>query len=159
LTSPDDMRAVSAASISDNFLATLGVTPMLGRSVDRTDFGKTWVSGVMIGHDVWQRHFGGDPAIVGRTISVNNLPMIVVGVLPRDFRLYLGPGVDAATNPGIFFPRAAGYDNDPFRGQVVIARLAAGVAAGSAQAAVDAMMAEFVTAHPASYRTGPARIW
>ena len=158
LTSPDDMQAATAASVSDNFLETLGVAPMLGRSVARADIGSEFVSGVDIGFDVWQRHFNGDPKIVGRRIDVNNRPMTVVGVLPRGFRLHLGPGVNVSTQLDILYPRVAGYDADPFRGQVVVARLRAGVSTAAARIAVDRMMKAFVDAHPASYRTGPVRV-
>lgn len=51
-----------------------------------------------------------------------------------------------------------GYDDDPFRGQVVIARLRQGVTLGGAQAAVDAMIRTFVAEHPSSYRTGSVRL-
>jgi putative ABC transport system permease protein len=159
LTAPDDMQAVSAASITENLLQTLGVTPYMGRSVSHLDFGRGWVSGIDISYELWQRRFHADPDILSTSIDVNNIPMTVVGVLPRDFRLYLGPGVDVAQRLDILYPRGKGYDDDPYRGQVVIARLRRGVTPGTAQAAVDSMMTAFVAAHPASYRTGAARIF
>ncbi len=40
----------------------------------------------MIGYALWQRRFGGDPSVIGRTISLNAIPYTVTGVLPPDFR-------------------------------------------------------------------------
>ena len=157
LTMAGDMEAITAASASDDFLTTLGVAPLIGRRVTRADIG-TWVKAVDISYELWQRHWRGDPAIVGRQIEVNNIPMTVAGVLPRGFRLYLGPGVNVATRIDVLFPRVIGYERDPFRGQVVVARLRPNVSPAAAQAAVDAMTAAFVAAHPASYPTGPVRI-
>lgn len=158
LTARDHMAAVTAASISDNFFETLGVAPLIGRSVSRTDIGAQWVSGVDIGYEVWQRQFKGDPGIIGRQVELNNRLMTIVGVLPRDFRLYLGPGVEVPTRVDIWYPRAAGYDLDPFRGQVVVARLRSGVSLASARGAVDTIAADLVARHPFSYRTGAVRL-
>ncbi|PYR90633.1 MAG: hypothetical protein DMF84_19470 [Acidobacteria bacterium] len=158
LTSPDDMAAVTAASISENFFQTLGVAPLLGRSVSYGDFGEQWIAAVDISYEAWQRHFQGDPRIIGRRIEVNNIPVTVVGVLPPGFHLYLGPGVTVSTRVDIWYPRSPGYDRDPFRGHVVIARLRDGVALETTRAAVSALAANLVVQHPSSYATGPVRL-
>ena len=75
LTAPDQMEAVVAASASDDFLATLGVTPVIGRTVTRKDVGKEWINAVTISYDLWERRYQRDPNVVGRPIEVNNLPM------------------------------------------------------------------------------------
>ena len=91
LTSPDHMEAVTAVSASDNFLATLGVTPILGRAVTRKDVGEGFVNAVTISYDLWERRFQRDPDVVGRALEVNNLPMRIVGVLPKGFPPLSGP--------------------------------------------------------------------
>ena len=136
LTTPDDMAPLTAAAISDNFLDTLGVRPLLGRSVSSRDAGS---SGVTISHGLWQRHFQGDPGIVGRRIDINNTMMLVVGVLPPSFRLHLGPGVRVPPLVDVFYARGRGYDDDPFRGNVVVARLRPDLTRAAANAAVDAL--------------------
>ncbi|MGH9408544.1 MAG: ABC transporter permease, partial [Vicinamibacterales bacterium] len=124
-TDPDVMAPGSAASVSDNFFSTLGVGMLLGRPVTEDDFRRSDgdVSAVDLGYDAWQRDFRGDPHIIGRTISVNNMPVRVVGVLPRDFRLYLGPGLTLPPRVDVWFPRGRGYLEDPARDNNVIARL------------------------------------
>ena len=107
LTKPDDMEAVTAASVSPAFFQTLGVAPILGRTPADVDVGKQWVRGVNVSYGLWQRKFDGDPRVVGRSIDINNIPMTVVGVLPRGFDLYLGYGVPVPTRVDVWFPQGA----------------------------------------------------
>jgi putative ABC transport system permease protein len=157
LTAPELMEAVSAASITDNFFQTLGVSPILGRTVSQRDISR-YVTTVNISYDVWQRHFQLDPQIVGREIEVNNLPMRVAGVLPKGFRLYLGAGVAISPAVDVWYPRGSGYDADPYRGRVVIARLRAEVPLAVVRAAVDSLSSRLIAEHPSSYPAGPFRL-
>ena len=158
LTAPDQMEAVIAASASDNFVETLGVSPVVGRTVTRKDVGKQFVAAVTISHDLWERRFQRDPQVVGREIEVNNLPMRIAGVLPKDFHLYLGPGV-ITPRVDVWFPRPLSYDDDdPFRGRIVIARLRRDVTIDTARAAIDALATRLVAEHPSSYLTGQLRL-
>jgi predicted permease len=157
LTSPDDMEAVTAAAVGDNFFETLGVAPALGRLATRQDVGAS-PRPVAIGDDLWRAHFHADPAIVGRTIEIDNRPAVVVGVMPRGFRLYLGPGIDVASHLDVLFARGRGWDDDPARTTVIMARLRPGVTLVAAQAAVDGAIARVVAANPAAYRAGAARV-
>ena len=156
LTAPDDMAPLNAVAVSDNFLRTLGVAPVLGRTVRRGDAGQR--GSIDISYDVWQRHFHGDESIVGRAIEVNGNPMIVAGVLPRGFKAYLGSAVAVSPQMDLLYFRGAGYDEDPFRGNVVIARLRQDVTIDTARAAVDVLAKNLVAASPSSYRTGPLRL-
>lgn len=155
LTQADDMAPLTAAAISDNFLETLGVTPLLGRPVAARDAAARVVN---ISYGLWQRHFQGDPGVVGKPIEINNTTMVVAGVLPPSFRLHLGPGVRVPPLVDVFYPRGRGYDDDPFRGNVVIARLRRGVTIAAADAAVDALAKQLVGSAPSNYRTGPAQL-
>ena len=158
LTSPDHMEAVTAASASDNFLETLGVSPILGRTPTRKDVGKGFVNAVTISHELWQRRFQSDPTVIGREIEINNRPMRIVGVLPQWFQLYLGPGV-IPSRIDIWYPRPLSYDSDdPFRGRIVIARLRREVTIEQVRAAIDAMAARLVVDYPSSYSSGPLRL-
>lgn len=157
LTAPDQMEAVVAASASDNFLSTLGVEPVLGRTVTRKDVGNGWINAVAISDDLWERRYQRDPNVIGRPIEVNNLPMQIVGVLPRDFYLYLGPGV-IAPRVDLWYPRPLSYDDsDPFRGRIVVARLKDGVTLETARAAMTALSARLMAEYPSSY-SGPLRL-
>jgi putative ABC transport system permease protein len=157
LTSADDMEAVTAVAAADNFFDTLGVRPALGRFVTRQDI-SGGIQAVTIGDDLWRRRFHADPGIVGRTLEIEGRAVTVAGVLPADFRLYLGPGVNVPSRIDVVFPRVKGWDDDPARSTVAIARLRPGVTAGAAQAEIDATIASVVAANPTPYRAGPARI-
>ena len=157
LTSPEFMEAVAAASVSDNFFETLGVSPVLGRTVSQRDIAK-YVTAVDISYDLWQRRFDADPQIIGREIEVNNLPMRVAGVLPRNFKVYLGAGVVLPAVVDVWYPRGSEYDADPFRGRVVIARLRRDVSLAAARAAVDVLAARLVAEHPSAYQSGAVRL-
>jgi predicted permease len=154
LTAPEHMAPMRAAAISENFLDALGVAPLLGRAVQRGDAGRS----INISYEVWQRYFHGDPGIVGRTIEVNDRSVEVVGVLPGSFRAYLGSDVGLSPQVDLLYFRSSGYDDDPFRGNIVIARLRGGVRIETARAAVETVARNLVAEHPASYRTGPVRL-
>jgi putative ABC transport system permease protein len=156
LTSPDDMAPLNAVSISDTFFETIGVPLALGRAVARRDVGT--LRSVNISYELWQRRLQGDSAVVGRQIEINNNLMTVVGVVAREFRGYFGPGAGVPSQIDVFYPRGKGYDDDPFRGQVIVARLRRDVSLGTARAAVDTLARNLVAAHPSSYRTGPLRL-
>jgi len=72
--------------VSGNYFAALGVRPALGRfflpEEDRTPGTHPVIA---ISHGLWQRRFGGDPAVIGKTVSLNNNRYTVVGVAPSEF--------------------------------------------------------------------------
>ena len=77
VTGQGEPEQVDGGIVSDNFLATMGLKPALGRGfVD----GETQV--VLLGDGLWRRKFNGDPKIVGRNIRLNGASFLVVGVLP-----------------------------------------------------------------------------
>ncbi len=79
---PDTFRA---ARVTTNFFQLSSVRPLLGRAF-RLEDGTTKAPGtVVLSHRLWQSRFGGDPAIVGRTLG--NTGVMVIGVMPPDFKL------------------------------------------------------------------------
>jgi putative ABC transport system permease protein len=79
---PERVRATRASA---NLFALLGARPALGRtfSLDDDQPGKAPV--VVLGNGLWRRRFGADPAIVGKTISLDNTIRTVIGVMPSTF--------------------------------------------------------------------------
>src|SRR6185295_2990852 len=71
--------------VSAELFDVLGVEPILGRRFRReeNDAGRGQV--MLLGHSLWQRRFGADPKIVGRTVIANDKPFVVIGVLPPTF--------------------------------------------------------------------------
>ena len=85
--------------VSGEFFDALGVRAAVGRTFAPSD-DKPGTSGVaVLGYGYWQSAFGGDPAVVGRTIWLNNVPVTIVGVAAKDF-----PGLDPAAARPIWLP-------------------------------------------------------
>lgn len=87
LTGGSDPERIRAAQVMPGLFSVLQVTPLLGRTFIEAEGRPGAVSGVVLGHGLWQRRFGGDAGIVGREIQVNGRPHTVVGVMPMSFRL------------------------------------------------------------------------
>jgi len=95
LTGDGDPEQLRVGLVSTNFFsAVLGVDAAFGRTFAVDDESQTAPRTILLGWPLWQRRFGGDPAVVGRAIQVNGQPATVVGVMPADFRLLMPP--DAA---------------------------------------------------------------
>ena len=83
-TSEGAQRA-PAVRISDDFLRTLGVSPILGRDFRPGEDLPAAQRAVLLSHAAWQNRYGGGPDVLGRTVTLDGAPNIIVGVLPRDF--------------------------------------------------------------------------
>lgn len=78
-------RIFGALTTADYF-EVLGVKPMLGRTlIDTRGNERAGAPEAVLSYELWQRHFGGDPQIIGKTIQINLHPVTIVGVAPRDF--------------------------------------------------------------------------
>jgi putative ABC transport system permease protein len=87
LAGDGDPEQVRGEVISEGYDALLGVVPTMGRSFTEEEAHRPGASAVaIIGHGLWTRRYGKDPAILGRAIQVNSTPYTVVGVLPAGFR-------------------------------------------------------------------------
>jgi putative ABC transport system permease protein len=72
--------------VSGNYFTTLGVRPALGRFfLPEEDLTPGTHPVIVISHGLWRRRFGGDPAVIGKTVSLNNYRYTVVGVAPSEF--------------------------------------------------------------------------
>src|SRR5882724_4768839 len=158
----EKMQQVQAASITESFLPLLGVSPLLGRNIsEKLDNGPEFVSGVLISYDLWKNTFNSDPGIIGRSIEVNNFNAAVVGVMPRDFRLYFGPDTNVPSKIDLFFPGDLG-PNSLGRSRihhdiVTVARLKEGATLGQAQQEVDAIAQRLTLQYPKSYENSGLR--
>ena len=85
LTGQGEAVRVVGAWGTANLFSTLGVNPFRGRifTTDEQEEGKGMVA--VLGYGLWQRQFGGDPEIVGRTISLNGQTRTVIGIMPAGF--------------------------------------------------------------------------
>jgi predicted permease len=77
--------------VSGDYFSTLGVKMTLGRPLGREDDSRSATPAIVLSYSYWQRAFGGDRAAVGRTVRLNNTPVIIAGVAEAEFNS-LTPG-------------------------------------------------------------------
>lgn len=81
---------VNGASVTNAFFREAKVLPMLGRLFLDEEYQAAGTPVVVIAASFWQRQFGGDPALIGKTLSVNQRQCTVVGILPKTFQFPTG---------------------------------------------------------------------
>ena len=77
---------VPGLNVTDGVLSILGARPAYGRLFTRQDDLPGSPKTVILTYGFWQRHFGGDPSAVGRTLTLDGETRDIIGVLPKDFR-------------------------------------------------------------------------
>jgi predicted permease len=126
---------VTGIDVMENFFTTLGVQPVIGRVFTREETQNNAGPVVMLTYSFWKRQLGGDPNIIGKSISLSNAPTTVVGVLPAtfDFGDIYAPG----TKVDVFTPYM--YDRDRDMGNMLslTARMKPGITLAKAQAEAD----------------------
>jgi putative ABC transport system permease protein len=142
LSGTGEPTEVRGSFISHSLFEILRVSPQLGRTFtaneDTPD--EEWV--VILGHNLWQRNFGGDPNIIGRKIMLNSRARTVVGVMPPGFRF---PDTAELWAP-LALTTKTFTRND--HGLLSIARLKDGVTLGEAQAEMQNIAARIEQQNP-----------
>ena len=135
---------LNGSRVSANLFPVLGVTPLIGRTFteDEDEIGHEHVA--LLTYGLWMRRFGGDPSIVGRTISLSGDTYTVVGVMrpdfafpTRDFQIYV---------PLTFDPRE--LVNRMNYSYLAVARLKPGVTVEQARTELQLMAAQIEREHP-----------
>ncbi|HET6681020.1 MAG TPA: ABC transporter permease, partial [Gemmatimonadaceae bacterium] len=148
----DDSHAerLEAARVSASTFHVLGAQPLRGRTFSDDEDRPDAASVVLIGQGLWERKYGGDPAIVGRRIRVDGVGRDVVGVMPAGFRfpeprtdLWIPIGIDPART------RSAAFD---YR---AVGRLRDGVTLEAARADLQRLLPQVPVAFPGRL-TAPA---
>ena len=143
---------VRVANMHASVMPILGVTPLHGRNFSAEEDRPGGAPVVVLGNALWQRRFGGDPSVVGKTVQVDGRAWTVIGVMPPEFRLPLDYGSDGRTEawfplatdaaaqgavPGPEFP--VGGRSHSF---YAVARLAPGATTDVANAQLKSLVAE-----------------
>jgi putative ABC transport system permease protein len=140
-------ESLHAQMVSANFFDMLGASPALGRSFSPEEDKTPGASPVvMLNYNFWQRRFGGNAGLVGRTITLNNMAYTVIGIAPRDFigcdpevpdlwvpimmnaNVHLGPDMLGDRQGGWLF---------------LVGRLKAGATISEAQSEMDVLASQF----------------
>jgi putative ABC transport system permease protein len=99
--SSDGPVSLNTAVVSDGFFETFRVAPLLGRTLQSSDYAPNAPMVVVISEKAWRRRFNADPTVVGRSHRLDSMPRTIVGVMPGSFDLPHGEEVWA---PKIFQP-------------------------------------------------------
>jgi putative ABC transport system permease protein len=145
---PEEVTAQLA--IGDVF-QVLGVPPLLGRTFTAAEMADPNAGVTVFTHAFWQRRFGSDPAVVGRTIHLNGQPTTVLGVMPPDVRLLMKTNslVGKPNDVWVPFPLPASARNPRGRSISVIARLNPDVGVAQAQTQMNTIAAGLSAEFPA----------
>lgn len=151
-----EAERIYGALVSANYFDLLGVRPHLGRmlrSDDDVAIGSSPV--VVLGHEMWRRRFGSDPAVVGQQVHINGFPFSVAGIAP--------PGFQGTTllRPDIWLPVSMMTQAMPSRSESLFtsrsstwlfmgARLKPGVSLAQANAELDAIGVALEREYPQS---------
>ena len=127
--------------VTDGFFDILGVKPLLGRTFRPEEDAPGANNAVVIGHELWQRRWGGDPAVLGRKIRVNSRSVEIVGVMPAAFRF-------PNTRAELWTPFGLRRAPSGGRSLSTVARLRPGVTIESAQADMDVLAAQLRAERP-----------
>ena len=104
LTDAGEPIRLNVGLVSANAFDVLGARPRLGRMFTAEEDRPNGPPLAVLGHSLWQVQFGGDPAVVGRKIMLNDVPVEVIGVMPEGFRLPTDFNVDAAEPTQLWRP-------------------------------------------------------
>ena len=100
VTGPDGPDAVQASAVSGNYFAVLGIKPFIGRLIGESDDGAHGASPfIVLSYRTWQRWYGGDQTVVGKTVAIAGRSFTIIGVTPATFR-----GTELASMPDLWAP-------------------------------------------------------
>jgi putative ABC transport system permease protein len=140
-----------------NLFDVLGVRPFIGRDFEAADAtpidpksfldpnAKLPPGAILLTHGMWQRQFGADPKVVGKTIQLDGHGSVIVGVLPPDFRIYLPAYAGMPTDIDAWGAIPVDFSTTPRDGEwlTVVGRLKPEVTLEQAQSEMDALSARF----------------
>lgn len=132
--------------VTHDFFDALQIAPTLGRAFAPADGERGAADVAVISHGFWQRWFGGEADVLGRTVTVNGYVTTVVGVMPAGFRFRNDTDLWAPVRPG-------SMDTDARRSHSwqAVGRLRDGVSLEEAQAQLDVISAQIAQEYPESH--------
>ena len=138
---PEDILGIYLTENAENFF---GVRPLLGRNIEPSDAENGGHSVAVLNYRFWQRHFGGDPHVIGRTLEIDHASFTVVGVMPRSFAFNDIEGVADVYLPASLM-RAV--DNGAALSYVPWIKLRPNVTVAAANAALEPIVREMKKPH------------
>jgi putative ABC transport system permease protein len=147
LTGIGEPERIQAAYADSNLFPMLGVRPKLGRSFSSEHDSPNSAAVALLTHRFWQSHFGADPTVIGRTITLDGAGYTVLGVLPA--RIELSPSADVWLSVGQYQDDLTGHIHHPYS---VLARLKPGVTLEQARAELATLNHQEEQAFPDTHK-------
>jgi putative ABC transport system permease protein len=145
VTGSGEPERVGLVFASASLFPLLGVQPVIGRpyTSDEDRAGAARVA--LLGYGFWQRRFGGDRSVIGRTLTVDGQPVTVIGVLPDGFAFDLPVKFGWTGTQDVWIPFQFAADARSFSGRYlqVVGRLSSGVTVQRAQDRMSALAVQF----------------
>ena len=147
---------VGTLRVSSNLLPMLGAQPVAGRLFNEQEDREGAPAVAVLTYGTWQRRYGGQPSVVGRSVRVNDVPYEIVGVLaPRfDIPREVMPTLGVVEHAEILLSLPLAGNAATIRTREdynILAKLRPGSTVGNAQAALDALTARLMRDHPDVY--------
>jgi putative ABC transport system permease protein len=149
LRGTDASERLMGQRVTHRFFETLGVRPALGRDFLPEEDHPTTRNVAILSYRLWQTRFGGDRAIVGKTIMLSDQSVTVVGVMPADFESVLAPTAELWAPLGYEGERPPACRDCQHLS--LVARLKEGTSLAAASQELDQISAEMVRQHPTEY--------
>ncbi|HMD96186.1 MAG TPA: ABC transporter permease [Terriglobia bacterium] len=146
LAGVNEPENIGGSAVSSNLLRTLGMKSLLGRDFRPDEDKKGAESVVILGYSLWQRRFGGEPGVVGRTVTLDAKPFTIVGVMPPQLILY--EDSQLYTPIGVWMGEESMTERGAHDDTTVVARLKAGVTQAQAQAEMDTIARRLEQQYP-----------
>ncbi len=146
---------VSGTRVSGGFFRTLGVTPVLGRDFREGEDTPSATRAVILSYAAWQKRFGGKQDVLGQTVTLNGIPNVIVGVLPREF--HFAPA-GLAEFWGTIHPSDACEQQRGCQNLNVVARLKDGIPIETALADMKSIARQLEKQYPDSDRDETADV-
>jgi putative ABC transport system permease protein len=146
---PEGEEELPDFNVTRGFFPALSVRPLLGRLFDAEDYQPHHTLSIVLSYGSWQRRFGGDPHIVGRTILISKAPATIIGVLPRDFS-YLETMRGEMFAPKVLDSLEINLRSDAW--YYAVGRLRPGVPLAGASADMNRVARQLAAEYPATNR-------
>lgn len=158
-----EAEQVKIGAVTANFFDLLGAPPLLGRTFRKEDetpipdggpaagpFVDPPPGALVLSYGFFRRRFGGDPKVIGRTVRFNDAPLIVVGVMPPEFALYMPADAGMPTEIQGWTPLRFDLSRVPREQQFlrVFGRLAPGGSLAAASREMDALAGRLRATYP-----------
>ena len=156
LTGKGEPERVGTIRVSSNLLPMLGQAAAVGRIFAPNEDSPGRPATAVLSYGMWLRHFGADPKMIGKSVTLNGVPYEVVGIMPRAFSLprEVLPTLDGAEQADILLPlpmplgAAQNRDHEDYN---IMGKLRPGVSIAQAQVEMDTITARLRHDYPQTY--------